>query len=73
MARARRRLTAAIAVAIVKSNATVIVRYFGNSNCIKAKLKRYENGDVCKVNRCRLVHQNNFYHFFFSRKSKNEI
>lgn len=46
MARARRRLTAAIAVAIVKSNATVIVRYFGNSNCIKAKLKRYENGDV---------------------------
>ncbi|KAF7414426.1 hypothetical protein HZH68_002915 [Vespula germanica] len=51
MARARRRLTAAIAVAfaaIVKSSATAIVRYFDNGSSIKAILKQYENDELIK-------------------------
>ncbi|KAL2726074.1 hypothetical protein V1477_017888 [Vespula maculifrons] len=52
MARARRRLTAAIAVAfaaIVKSSATAIVRYFDNGSSIKAILKQYENDEIIDI------------------------
>nr|KAF7435053.1 hypothetical protein H0235_003244 [Vespula pensylvanica] len=61
MARARRHLTAAIAVAfaaIVKSSATAIVRYFDNGSSIKAILKQYENDEVIRPTRSVYIEEN---------------